>query len=245
MRSIVFNQPLGIVMSYAPVKREWIAAAIGAVGGIASSLIGGAQAAKAVRAAESRQRSQEAREAAWYNRRFYEDYLDTSAGQNLVRRAKEWAREQNRRAAGTQAVTGGTEASVAAAKEAGNKMVGDTIASIAATDQSRKAQVDNMHRQAESQFAQMDMNRELQRAQNISNASQNMSNAMMSAGSALEQTSATQSLTPPNLVGGSNNSIPYTRVGSTGKVYSNGKNTIDLTATDASIRSDIAKTFGR
>lgn len=215
------NQPLGMSISGAPSRKEWIAAAIGAVGGIASSLIGGSAASDAARAAERRQRQMEARENAWYTRRYNEDYIDTAAGQNLVRRAKEYAKEQWKKAAGAQAVAGGTDAATQMAKDAGNKMVGDTIANIAATDQSRKAQVDNMHRQAEQQFAQMDMNREMQRAQNITNAAQAASNAIMSAGAAIEQGSAKA----PSLQGGSNNGKPVTQmdseVGSFGQADTN------------------------
>lgn len=182
--------------------KMWIVSAIGAGLGLATSLIGGAQASKAARAAERRQREQEASEKAWYNRRYNEDYVDTAAGQNLVRRAKEYARENWKKASGAQAVAGGTDAATAMAKEAGNKMVGDTIANIAATDQARKAQVDNMHRQAEQNFAQMDMQREMQRAQNITQAAQGASNAIMSAAGAIEQSGAAKT----NLTGGSNNS---------------------------------------
>lgn len=191
---------------FTPSHKQWIAAAIGAAAGLASSLIGGSQASAAARAAERRQREQEAKESAWYNRRYNEDYVDTAAGQNLVRRAKEYAKENWKKAAGAQAVAGGTDAATQMAKDAGNKMVGDTIANIAATDQSRKAQVDNMHRQAEQQFAQMDMNREMQRAQNITNAAQNASNAIMSAAGAIEQGSAKA----PNLQGGDNKGTPVT-----------------------------------
>ena len=187
---------------FVPQPKLWIGAAIGAIGGIASSLIGGSAAARAQREAEKRQRQQEAKENAWYNRRYNEDYIDTAAGQNLVRRAKDYAREQWRKAAGAQAVSGDTAAATQMAKDAGNKMVGDTIADIAATDQQRKAEVDNMHRQAEAQFAQMDMNREMQRAQNITNAAQSASNALMSVGSAVDQASAKTQ----NLQGSSNNS---------------------------------------
>jgi hypothetical protein len=207
------NQPLGmgigdglsgVTLGSLPHQPKlWIGAALGVAGGIASSLIGGNEAAKAARAAERRQREQEAKEEAWYNRRYNEDYIDTAAGQNLVRRAKDYAKEQWKKAAGAQAVAGGTDAATAMAKEAGNKMVGDTIANIAAADTQRKAQVDNMHRQAEAQFAQMDMAREQQRAQNITNAASAASNAMMSIGSAVDQASAKT----PNLNGGSNNGV--------------------------------------
>lgn len=196
----------GFVSAGASRPKLWIATAIGAVAGLASSLIGGKKASDAAKSAERRQREQEASERAWYNRRFNEDYVDTAAGQNLVRRAKEYAKENWKKAAGAQAVAGGTDAATAMAKEAGNKMVGDTIANIAATDQQRKAQVDNMHRTAEQGFAQMDMNREMQRAQNITTAAQNASNAIMSVAGAVDQASAAK----PNLAGGSNNSTTAT-----------------------------------
>jgi hypothetical protein len=92
------------------------------------------------------------------------------------------------------------------AKDAGNKMVGDTIANIAANDVARKDSADRQHEKAQARFAQMDMNREMQRAQNISNAAQSASNAIMQAGAAIDQAS----VKPTNLQGGSNNSTPVT-----------------------------------
>lgn len=198
----IVKQPLGMGNCFAPSRKEWVAAAIGAAAGIATSLIGGSQASKAAKEAEKRQRRQEAQEEAWYNRRYNEDYIDTKAGQNLVRRAKDFAKENWKKASGAQAVAGGTAAATAMAKEAGNKMMGDTIANIGANDENRKMQADNLHRQAQNQFAQMDMAREMQRAQNITNAAQSASNALMSVGSAVDQASTRSA----NLQGGSNNS---------------------------------------
>lgn len=189
--------------------KMWIQFAL-AGAGLASSLLGGVAASRAAKEAAAKQRAAEARENAWYTRRYNEDYVDTAAGQNLVRRAKEYARENWKKASGAQAVAGGTDAATAMTKEAGNKMVGDTIANIAATDQQRKAQVDNMHRQAEQQFTQMDMQREMQRAQNITEAAQGASNAMLSAAGALGQDSGAK----PNLQGGSNGGKPVTQMDS-------------------------------
>lgn len=197
----MINEPLGMGMAGVPKRKEWIISAISAAGALASSLFGGAASANAAKKAEAKQKASEAKENAWYNRRYNEDYVDTAAGQNLVRRAKEFAKDQWNKAAGAQAVSGGTAAASQMAKDSGNKMVGDTIANVGATDQMRKAQVDDQHRRAEAQFAQMDMNRELQRAQNISNAAQGASNALMSIGSAIDQASAKTT----NLGGGSNN----------------------------------------
>ena len=198
----IVKQPLGMGNCFAPSRKEWIATALSAAAGIATSLFGGSQASKAAKEAEKRQRRQEAQEEAWYNRRYNEDYIDTKAGQNLVRRAKDFAKENWKKASGAQAVAGGTAAATAMAKEAGNKMMGDTIANIGANDENRKMQADNLHRQAQNQFAQMDMAREMQRAQNITNAAQSASNALMSVGSAVDQASTRSA----NLQGGNNNS---------------------------------------
>ena len=181
--------------------KMWIATAIGAGASLLSSFIGGSKAAKAEREAMRIQKRREAAENAWYNRRYNEDYVDTAAGQNLVRRAKDFARENWKKAQGAAKVGGQTEAATAMAKEAGNKMVGDTIANIAAQDTARKARVDDIHQQAQDKFAQMDIQREHQRAANITNAAQNASNAIMAVGAAADQ--ATPNTT--SLTGGSNN----------------------------------------
>lgn len=206
-------------------QKNWIATAIGAGLGLASSLLGGSAASRAMKEAERRQRVQEAKESAWYNRRYNEDYADTAAGQNLIRRAKDFAKENWKKAAGAQAVAGGTDAATAQAKEAGNKMVGDTIANIAANDVARKDNADNLHRQAEAQFAQMDMNREVARAQNISDAAAKASNAIMQGASAFENV---------NLKGGSNNSTP-TAQETTAKAGVDGGSNIGNLETDEEI----------
>lgn len=189
------NSQIGMVKDG---RKMWIATAIGAGLGLASSLIGGRAASRAAKKAERRQRQREAEENAWYTRRYNQDYLDTAAGQRLVERAKSYAREQWRKAAGAQAVGGGTDAATQLAKDAGNKLVGDTYGNMAATDTQRKAQVDAMHQQNLANFAQMDMNRELQRAQSITNASSAASNAAFFAGATVD------SMEKPDLVGSDN-----------------------------------------
>lgn len=208
--------------SFAPVRKEWIATAIGAAASLASSLIGGHKAAQAAREAEKKQKAREASENAWYLRRYNEDYADTAAGQNLMRKAKDFANSQWKKAEGAKAVGGGTDASAAMAKEAGNKMVGDTLANISAQDQSKKAQVDAMHRNAEDRFMQMDVNRELQRSQNITNAAQNASNAMMQAGAAIDGAKSQANTSTTSLTGGSNGSADVksgVSPSSTGAIY--------------------------
>ena len=207
------NQPLGMGNTFAPSRKEWVQLAL-AGASLASSLIGGASASSAAKEAEERQRLQEAKEDAWYRRKYNENYLDTAAGQALVNRTREYAKENWKRAAGAQAVGGGTDASVAMAKEAGNKMVGDTLSNIAVADQQRKENVDNQHQQAQEKFAQMDINREMQRAQNITQASQGASNALISAAGALAGANAgkgSANVGAASLKGGSNGGVDLSK----------------------------------
>lgn len=208
--------------SFAPVRKEWIATAIGAAASLASSLIGGHKAAQAAREAERKQKAREASENAWYLRRYNEDYADTAAGQNLMRKAKDFANSQWKKAEGAKAVGGGTDASAAMAKEAGNKMVGDTLANIAAQDQANKARVDAIHHQDENRETQMNMQRELTRSQNITNAAQNASNAMMQVAGAIDGAKSQANTSTTSLTGGSNGSADVksgVSPSSTGAIY--------------------------
>lgn len=192
-------------IAFVPVKKEWVQL-IPAALSVASSLIGGAKASKAAREAKKEQELGRARNNAWYLRRYNEDYADTAAGQNLLRRAKDYENSQWKKAEGAKAVGGGTDASAAMAKEAGNKMVGDTLANIAAQDQANKARVDAIHHQDENRETQMNMQRELTRSQNITNAAQNMSNAMMQVAGAIDGAKSQANTSTTSLTGGSNGS---------------------------------------
>lgn len=179
----------------------WIATAIGAGVGVLSSILGGSKAAKAEREAMKIQKRREAAHNAWYNRAYNEDYVDTAAGQNLLRRAKQFYNETARRAKGAEKVGGATNAATAMAKEAANKAYGDTVANISAQDTARKMRVDDMNEQAQERYAQINANREIGRAGYINNAAQNAANAAFTVGAAVDQ--ATPNTT--NLTGGSNN----------------------------------------
>lgn len=163
-------------------KKEWILGAAALAGGVASSLFGANKAKKAARRAQAENTYRTNAEKAWYDRNYNTDYLDTKAGQNLMRRAKEVQDEYVRKADGAAAVGGGTAASVAMAKEAANKAMGDTIANVAAQDTARKQHVEDAHLQNTQQLSGERQQIEQQKAQNTSDAAQNASNAMFNFG---------------------------------------------------------------
>lgn len=163
-------------------KKEWVLGAASLALGIGSSLFGANKAKKAARRAQAENQYRTNAEKAWYDKNYNTDYLDTKAGQNLMRRAQEVQDEYIRKADGAAAVGGGTAASVAQAKESANKAMGDTIANIAAQDTSRKQQVEDAHIANTQQLSRERQQIEQQKAQNTSDAAQNASNALFNFG---------------------------------------------------------------
>lgn len=172
-------------LTFSPVlgeRKEWVLGAASLALGVGSSIFGANKAKKAARRAQAENQYRTNAEKAWYDKNYNTDYLDTKAGQNLMRRAKEVQDEYVRKADGAAAVGGGTAASVAMAKEAANKAMGDTIANIAAQDTSRKQQVEDAHLANTQQLSRERQQIEQQKAQATSDAAQNASNALFGFG---------------------------------------------------------------
>lgn len=178
--------PLGISEISGANNPQWIAAAASLAGSVAGSLFGGAKARKAAKKAARERQYRANAEKAWYDKAYNTDYLDTKAGQNLLRRAQEVQDNYIRKADGVAAVAGGTAASTAMAKEAANRTMGDTIANIGAQDSAKKESVSAQHMQNQMGFSREREAAYNQQAQNASDAGQNMSNALMSAASMLD-----------------------------------------------------------
>ena len=163
-----------------------IATLIGAGLAVGSSLWGGYKASQAAKKANRQIANQRAANQAWFNRRYNEDYADTAAGQRLITQAKDYAKDNWKKAQGASRVGGATDESAAAAKEAGNKMVGNTISGIAAADTARKDRIDAQYRAMDNSLAQQQIAVEQNRAAQISQAASQASNAMMNAGAYID-----------------------------------------------------------
>ena len=81
---------------------------------------------------------QQAKNDLWWQQKQNENYLETAEAQAAITKARELAQEQMKNAQGTQAVMGGTDASVALAQQSANKMLSDTMSGVAATGTARK-----------------------------------------------------------------------------------------------------------
>lgn len=200
----LFSQPLGSAPSYHTTKKQMpvplaipIAMAAASLG---SSIFGGLSSASANRRAKEEAREQKDREDALLRRRRNERYLDTADGQALMTRAREFARDNWKKASGQTAVTGGTAAAEAMAKDAGNKMVGDAISRIAAADTARKDGIDAEQLASDRAYSQQAQAYEQQRGQNMATVAGGVSNALMSG--------ASLALSGTKLAGGNNGGTP-------------------------------------
>lgn len=167
-------------------RKCWVLAAASLAASVGSSIFGGISAAKAARKAAKERQYRSNQEKAWYDKAYNTDYMDTKAGQNLLRRAQEVQDEYVRKTDGAAATGGASDSAVAQAKESANKAMGDTIANIGAQDTARKQQVEDTH---QANLSEMSKEREAaanQRAANVTTAAQGASNALMNAAGSLE-----------------------------------------------------------
>lgn len=113
----------------------------------------------------------------WYDRRYNEDATQRADAQRILTKTEESIKERNRQAAGTQAVMGGTEESVAAAKAANNQALAEATSQIAVNADARKDQIEQAYREKDAQLQDSLNNIEQQKAQAISSAVQGVTQA--------------------------------------------------------------------
>lgn len=179
----ILNHPLGMSGSIGvPAKKMAIPLAIPlamAGGSLVSSIFGGIFGSSSAREALRQQEHERNRLAAERLRKTNENYIDTAAGQNMLRVARDEAQRIWKRESGAAAVAGGTAAASAMAKEQGNKMVGDTIANIAAQDTARKDNIDAQYRSEIARANQGIIQSKQAQAEAIAQAAGGASSALM------------------------------------------------------------------
>lgn len=155
---------------------------VGAGVGLASGLFGGSKAAKAAKKQEQLINDQEAKNDAWYNRNYYQNYLDSSESRAAIKRVEDTMRKRNQEAQATAAVTGGTAESVLAQQENDQKLMSDTVGNLAARGDAKKEHVDAVNLQNQQNIANARMG---QYQANEAGGSQLMGNGLGLIGSAL------------------------------------------------------------
>lgn len=141
------------------------------------SIFGGISASKAMKKVKKNLQAQQQANKDWYNRRYNEDATQRADAQRILTKTEESIRNRNRQAAGAQAVMGGTEESVAAAKAANNQALADATSQIAVNAEARKDQIEQTYQQRDAQINDALNNLEINKAQAISSAVQGVTQA--------------------------------------------------------------------
>lgn len=124
-----------------------IGAILGAVGGLASGIFGGIKSAKAAREQQRLINEQESKNNAWYNRNYYQNYMESAEAQAAMKRVENTLKKQNQEARATAAVMGSTPEAAVAQQQANNEILDNTATGLAAQATQRKMQVDAANQQ--------------------------------------------------------------------------------------------------
>ncbi len=125
-----------------------IGGASGALGGI----FGGISKNKMLKKQMAMIKAQKRENQDWYDRRYNEDATQRADAQAILTQTADMIKRRNQQSAGTQAVMGGTEESVAAAKEANAKALSDATSQIAVAGAQRKDQIEGQYRERKQQL---------------------------------------------------------------------------------------------
>lgn len=147
---------------------------IGAGVGLATQLYGAHKSAKAAKEQEAELVRQRAANEAWYNRNYYQDYLNTVQAQNALKQYRNAWAERTKEARARQAITGGTAEQAQAVAEAGGEAMGNMVGNLAAQGEANKQSID-------AQKLAMDNNLSQQAAQ-IAEARQTAASNLISSG---------------------------------------------------------------
>ena len=154
-----------------------LGSAIGGALGIGGSIFGGISASKAMKKVKRNLQNQMKENQDWYDRRYNEDATQRADAQRILTMTNENIRQRNQQAAGAQAVMGGTEESVAAAKAANNQALADATSQIAVNGERRKDQIESQYMQTKAELNDKLNNLEQAKAQNTAQAVQGVAQA--------------------------------------------------------------------
>lgn len=158
-----------------------IGAILGAVGGLASGIFGGIKSAKAAREQQRLINEQESKNNAWYNRNYYQNYMESAEAQAAMKRVENTLKKQNQEARATAAVMGSTPEAAVAQQQANNEILDNNATGLAAQATQRKMQVDAANQQNQNAI----LNARLGQSQmNEQGGAQLMSNGLGLIGSA-------------------------------------------------------------
>lgn len=138
--------------------------------GAFGSIFGGLSASKAMKNVKNNLNIQRQKNQDWYNRRYNEDATQRADAQAILNRTEEYIKNRNKGAAGSQAVMGGTEESVAATKAANNDALSRATTNIAVNAEARKDAIESQYLQTDANIQQQLNDLEMKKAGEVTQA---------------------------------------------------------------------------
>lgn len=154
-----------------------LGSALGGVLGIGGSIFGGISASKAMKKVQKNLENQQRENQDWYDRRYNEDATQRADAQRILAITEQNIRNRNRQAAGTAAVMGGTDESVAATKAANASAMADAASQIAVAGDRRKDSIEQQYQERDAQINDKLNELEKQKANAISQAVQGVASS--------------------------------------------------------------------
>lgn len=158
---------------------------VSAIGGLGSLVYGGIKSAMDQKAAKAKFGEiigkQKAANEAWYDRNYYQDYMNTVQAQNALKRVRNAWEDEVQKARARAAITGGTPEQAQAVAEAGGKVMADTIGNLAAQGEQNKLAIDSQKLAMDNNLASQELNY----ANQLNAANQQAAGSLMKAGMGL------------------------------------------------------------
>lgn len=129
-----------------------IGSIIGGAMKVGGAIFGGISASRSAKKQKQAIKAQRRKNQDWYDRRYNEDATQRADAQRILTMTEESIKNRNRQAAGSAAVMGGTDESVAAAKAANNQALADATSQIAAAADARKDNIESTYMQNDNAF---------------------------------------------------------------------------------------------
>lgn len=153
---------------------------IGSIVGAVGSIAGGIGAAATMNSAKDGINAQRKKNQDWYDRRYNEDATQRADAQSILTQTENSIKNRNRKAAGAQAVMGGTNESVAAAKAANNEALASATSQIAANADARKDDIEATYLENDNAYQNQLTELKMGQANAISSAAQGLAESASS-----------------------------------------------------------------
>lgn len=138
---------------------------LGGAAALGSAIYGAIKSSKYNKQADRLIQNQRDENKRWYDIKMSQDYTQRADVQNAINRQREMLDEQYKRAQQTAKVAGGSDAALAAQKEAANKSLSDTMSNVASNAADYKDKVESQYRQQDAALNQQQAEQARQKAQ--------------------------------------------------------------------------------